>query len=317
MRIATAIWCALLLVSGCAAEEEVRLGDKGLATWVAVDAPALGYRAVWGVNEREVIAVGNGGAAEGEAGVWRALKEVPAASYRAIWGRSASEIWIGGDGILLARAPTGWQEQRLFDGDLEVTDYSVLAMGGDQREEYAVVLTGGELLLFANDGSAWRTVYWRGGAPAWPLPQAPSLSVRDGTLLVGGAGDLVRCSLTSELGVALWEATRWPIGEDLPRLASVTGGPGFWAGAGGAHVVVLDDEEEEPALLASPRDARAIASRPDGALFVVGSDGAAACDAEGCAAEASEVKGLVAVWGDELGTVAAGDGGIAVRKSRR
>jgi hypothetical protein len=210
MRIAPATSCALLLAAGCAADEEASLGDKGMATWVAADAPAQSYRAVWGASEREVYAVGDRGAAIGEAGVWREMKEVPAASYRAVWGRSAAEIWLGGDGILLARAPDGWQRQRLFDGDLEIADYSVLALGGDEREEYAVVMTGGELLLLVNDGSAWRTVLWRGGGPAAPLPQEPSLFARDGRVLVGGAGDLVRCALTSELGVALSGATAPP-----------------------------------------------------------------------------------------------------------
>jgi hypothetical protein len=54
--------------------------------------------------------------------------------------------------------------------------------------------------------------------------------------------------------------------------------------------------------------------------FVVGGDGAAACDAAGCAAEESEADGLAAVWADDLGTaVAVGDGVVAVRraKSRR
>jgi len=234
MRIASAIWCAVLLVSGCAAAEEAPFADKGAGEWIAMKGvPELAYRAVWGVNEREMYAVGDGGVAVGDGNAWRLLDDVPAASYRAIWGRSASEIWIGGDGILLARSPTGWRRQAVYDGSLEVVDYSVMALGGDRREEYAIVVSGGERLLLVNDGSAWRTALWRSDLPSWPLPPDPSLFARDGRILVGGAGDLVRCSTTTELGIPMWEAYRWPIGGDLPRMAAVTGGDGFWAGAGG------------------------------------------------------------------------------------
>ena len=203
-------------MAGCAAETEVPFADKGAGEWVAMKGvPEVAYRAVWGVSEREVYAVGDGGVAVGDGEGWRLMVELPAASYRAVWGRSASEIWIGGDGILLARSPTGWQRQAVYDGSLEVVNYSVMALGGDQREEYAIVASGGERLLLVNDGSAWRTALWRGDLPSWPLPPDPSLFVRDGRILVGGAGELVRCSTTTELGIPMWEAYRWPIGGDL------------------------------------------------------------------------------------------------------
>ena len=318
---------ATLVMSGCAAEADPPFADKGLGAWREMKGvPELSYRAVWGVSRREVYAVGDGGVAVGDGGVavgdeasWRVLDGVPPASYRAVWGRSSSEIWIGGDGVLLARSPTGWQRQLLFDGSLEVTDYSVMALGGDEREEYAVVVTGGERLLLLNDGSAWRTALWRTDLPSWPLPPEPSLAVRDGRVLVGGAGDLVRCSTTTELGVPLWEAYRWPIGGDLPRLAAVTAGPGFWAGAGGAWAVILDDDDEEPVLLdVAGGAARAIHARGAGALFAVG-DTIEACDREGCEVEAeAPAKGLRAAWGDDDGTVlAAGDGVILSRETRR
>lgn len=328
MRIGTATWRAALLTAvgasvvmgGCAAEMEAPFEDKGLGDWREMkDVPGLSYRALWGVNRREVYAAGDGGVALGDGASWRLLEEVPPASYRAVWGRSASEVWIGGDGILLARAPAGWQRQRLFDGSLEVTDYSVMALGGDEGEEYAVVVTGGERLLFLNDGSAWRTALWRTDLADWPLPPEPSLAARDGRVLVGGAGDLVRCWTTTELGVPMWESARWPIGVDLPRLAAVTGGPGFWAGAGGAYAVILDDADDEPVLLdLTGGAARAIHARAAGQLFAVG-DTIEACDRDGCAVEAeSPAKGLRAAWGDGAGTVlAAGDRVILSRETRR
>jgi hypothetical protein len=332
MPKATATRCALLLMtacagSACAVEEEAPFADKGLGDWREMkDAPELVYRALWGVNRREVYAVGDGGVAVGDGGValgdegaWRLLEEVPAASYRAVWGRSSSEVWIGGDRILLARAPTGWQRQVLLDGSFEVTEYSVMALGGDEREEYAIVVTGGERLLFVNDGSAWRTALWRADLPGAPLPPEPSAFVRDGQVLVGGAGDLVRCSTTTELGVPMWEAYRWPIGVDLPRLAAVSGGPGFWAGAGGAWVVLLEDGEEDPLLLeVSGGAARAVHARAAGALFAVG-DTIEACDRAGCAVELeAPAKNLRAAWGDGAGMVlAAGDGVILARESIR
>ena len=327
MRIATATWCALFLMTGCAEEQEEPFDDKGLGEWREMkSAPELSYRAVWGVNRREVYAVGDGGVALGDLGSaagaqdsWRLLEEVPAASYRAVWGRSASEVWIGGDGVMLARGPSGWQRQALFDGSFEVTEYSVMALGGDLREEYAVVVSGGERLLFVNDGSAWRTALWRSDLPSWPLPPEPSMFVRDGQVLVGGAGDLVRCATTSELGIPMWQAYRWPIGVDLPRLAAVTGGPGFWAGAGGAWAVLLEDGEDEPVLLAvAGGTARAVLARSAGALFAVG-DTIEACDREGCVVEeAAAGKNLRAAWGDGAGTVlAAGDGVILARETIR
>jgi len=317
MRIASAIWCAVLLVSGCAAAEEAPFADKGAGEWIAMKGvPELAYRAVWGVNEREMYAVGDGGVAVGDGNAWRLLDDVPAASYRAIWGRSASEIWIGGDGILLARSPTGWRRQAVYDGSLEVVDYSVMALGGDRREEYAIVVSGGERLLLVNDGSAWRTALWRSDLPSWPLPPDPSLFARDGRILVGGAGDLVRCSTTTELGIPMWEAYRWPIGGDLPRMAAVTGGDGFWAGAGGAYLAILDDDEEDAHLVTVEGGAaRAIHARSAGALFAVG-DTIEACDRDGCVVEAAAAaKGLRAAWGDGRATVvAAGDGVILERR---
>ena len=328
MRIATASWCAALLIAGCGAlgaagcavEEEAPFADKGLGEWREVKGvPELAYRAVWGLNQQEVYAVGDGGVALGDQDGWRLLEEVPAAGYRAVWGRSASEVWIGGDGVLLARGPGGWQEQALFDGSFEVTEYSVMALGGDEREEYAVVVTGGERLLFLNDGSAWRTALWRADLPNSPLPPEPSMFARDGQVLVGGAGDLVRCSTTTELGIPMWQAYRWPIGGDLPRLASVTGGPGFWAGAGGGWAVLLEDGEEDPILLAvAGGAARAVYARSAGALFAVG-DTIESCDREGCAVEVTAAgKNLRAAWGDGAGMVlAAGDGVILARETIR
>lgn len=309
--------CAVILMAGCAVETEPPFEDKGRGVWVEMKgAPAMSYRAVWGANAREVYSAGDGGVAAWDGIAWRLL-EVPGASYRAIWGRSPSEVWIGGDRILLARSPTGWQQQVLLDGSFEVTDYSVMSLGGDEREEYAVVVTGGERLLFLNDGSAWRTALWRTDLAGWPLPPEPSLFARDGQVLVGGAGDLVRCSTSAELGVPLWEAYRWPIGVDLPRLAAVTGGPGFWAGAGGAYAVILDDSDQDPVLLdVAGGAARAIHARSAGALFVVG-DTIEACDRDGCALERvePEPKPLRAIWGDgDRTVVAAGDGVVLQRR---
>jgi len=323
MKIARAVWCAVVLMAGCTpATEEEPFADKGLGVWVAAKgAPAISYRAVWGVNAREVYAVGDGGAAVGGGGTpWQLLETVPPASYRAVWGRSPSEIWMGGDGILLARALSGWQAQTLFDGAIEITDYSVMALGGDSREEYAIVLTGGELLLLVNRGSAWETVSWRDGRPAWPLPREPQLFARESQILVVGAGDAVRCSLVSELGIARWEAHRWPLGVDLPRLAAASGGEDFWAGAGGDYAVVLDDGEEEPTLIAvEGGGARAVHARSAGALFAIG-ETIQACDREGCALETveGEAKGLRAAWGDGDDTVvAAGDGVVLERETGR
>ena len=322
MKIASAVWCAVALMAGCTpATEEEPFADKGAGSWVEMKGvPELSYRAVWGANAREMYAVGDGGVAVGDGDAWRLLDEVPPASYRAIWGRSPSEVWIGGDGILLARTLTGWQQQMLFDGSLEVTEYSVVALGGGALDEYAIVLTGGELLLFGNQGSAWETVWWRDAAgPGWPLPRDPSLFARGSDILVGGAGDTVRCSLVSEYGISRWEAYRWPYGGDLPRLASVTGGDGFWVGAGGAWAVVLDDGEEEPTIIPTEGDAaRAIHARSANELFVVG-DTIEACDRSGCAVEAGvAAKGLRAAWGDGDATVvAAGDGVILERETGR
>ena len=96
----------------------------------------------------------------------------------------------------------------------------------------------------------------------------------------------------------------------------MTGGDGFWAGAGGAYLMILDDDADDPSLVTVEGGAaRAIHARSAGALFAVG-DTIEACDRDGCAVEAeATAKGLRAAWGDGRGTVlAAGDGVILERR---
>jgi hypothetical protein len=313
--------------------DEPAFDDKGLGVWQEVEAPALGYRAIWGASPREIYAVGDGGIAVGDGSSWKLVEGVPAATYRAVWARSSSEIWIGGDGALLARSLTGWQEQVLIHDGLTLTDYSVLALGGGAIDEYAIVMTGGNLLLFINNGAAWETPFWRGAAgPNWPLPGNPSLVARWDGFLLAGDGDLVICTTSNEYGFATWEAYRWPLGLDLPRLRSISGGPGFWAGAGGAYLAVHRDGDEEPTITSRERDAYGISAASANQMFLVGeiieldqpdaisgvtASSIEACDRDGCALELVKPgpRPLRAIWGDGAGTtVAVGDGVIVARQ---
>ena len=341
--VSPAVWCAVALIAGCASPADPPFRDQGRATWVEMPgAPPITYHAVWGASARDVLAVGEGGIARWDGELWRPVDGVPATIYRAVWGRSASEIWIGGDGALLARSLTGWQAQLLFDRDHPITDYSVLALGGDSLREYAIVLTGGKLLLLVNRGSAWETPHWRDAAgPTWPFPQRPSLLAHGQRLLIAGDGDLIECYTSSDLGIPLWEAYRWRYDLDVPPLSSLSGGPDFWVADGGPAIAVERDAELDPELA---RDGRATA-RPLGPhalfasrsnrFFVVGAPIALphpdpisgvstspieACDEDGCALEAVDVRGgdvaLHAVWGDpDEAVIAVGDGLIVERDS--
>jgi hypothetical protein len=326
-----AVSLAVALAAGCTAAAEPPFADKGRAVWTEMPgAPPMTYHAVWGAGAGDVLAAGDGGIAHFDGDAWRPVDGVPATTYRAVWGRSPSEVWIGGDGVLLARSLTGWQAQALFDGSREITDYSVLALGGGSLREYAVVRTGGKLLLLVNQGSAWETPLWRGASgPTLPFLSRPSLVVHGQRLLLAGDGELVEAYTSSDLGVPMWEAHPWRNGQDLPPVSSISGGPGFWVAAGGPSVVVLRDAEYEPEIASSaarPRDARAVFASRANRFFVVGDPVGApasaveACDEDGCVLERVDAAGgpvpLRAIWGDQDGTViAAGDGVIVERVS--
>jgi hypothetical protein len=330
--LAAAITSAL--AAGCLADPGPPFADKGRGVWIEMPgAPAMRYHALWGAGAGDVIAVGDAGIAHWDGEAFRPVGGVPAAIYRAVWGRSPSEVWIGGDGVLLARSLTGWQAQALFDGERPITEYSVLALGGSDAREYAIVQTGGKLLLLENRGSAWETPLWRGGGPA-PFPRPPSLYVSGlgNQLLVAGGGEIDSFSTSSDLGVPAWERAAWPYGVELPPVSLISGGPEFWIAAGGGPDVVTYRSvgDREPVVIAGAarrREVRgAFASRAN-RFFLVGAPAGSApgssieaCDEEGCALERVDVGDgapeLFAVWGDPDGAViAAGDGLIVERTS--
>lgn len=338
-----AVCCAVALIAGCSSVEEPPFDDKGRAVWVEMPgAPQMSYHAVWGADAGDVLAVGEGGVAHFDGNTWHLVDGVPGTIYRAAWGRSASEVWIGGDGALLARSLTGWQAQLLFDGAHPITEYSVLAFGGDELHEYAIVMTGGKLLLLVNRGSAWETPHWRGtSGPTHPLPQRPSLLAHGARLLVAGDGELVEAFTSSDLGVPMWEAHTWGYGRDVPPVSSISGGPGFWVAAGARDVIVQRDEELEPELASDARtvlrrrDPRGLFASRANRFFVVGdplelasadprsgisASPVEACDESGCALERVDVGDgripLRAVWGDDAEVViAVGDGIIVEREA--
>lgn len=314
--------------------------DKGLGQWVempgVVPTPCL---AVWGASAGEIYAVGDGVSLfDGKS--WQPIEGIPATTYRAVWGRSAEQLWIGGDDVLLARTPAGWQEQELRDGMVAIEHYSVLALSGNQRSEYALVNTGGKVLLLENQGSAWATSFWYlSDGPTRPLPQAPSLLARGWELLVAGGDHLIRCSQTDTLGVPAWEAYRWSsyasVDVDPPPVRAIAGDSRFFAAAGADVAVYRDDsgelrvlEDDREACL--PRDAAAIAAVTANQLYVVGrsirlagpdpvsgvtESPVEACDAAGCALERVppdyEGRTLQAVWADGRATVVAvGEGAL-------
>jgi hypothetical protein len=330
-----AVLCALAFVTGCVIEDDPPFRDKGQVVWVEMaGAPQMAYHGVWGSDARDVLAVGDGGIARFDGEVWRLIEGVPSTPYRAVWGRSALEVWIGGDDALLARSLTGWQAQMLFDGTHPITEYSVLALGGNDAHEYAVVMTGGKLLMLVNRGSAWETL-WRGANEApRPVPQRPSLHVHGDRLLVAGAGTLVEYFMTSSLGVPMWESRLWRYGDGVPPLSVISGGADFWIAAGGPAVVVQRDRDFDPASArnaAAARDVLGIFASRANRFFLIGEPVAQrggtrsagitspveACDNDGCVLERVDTRSAVtlrAVWGDADGVViAVGDGSIVVR----
>jgi len=335
MRIVHLV-CATSLLFGCeTVAEDPPFADKGLGQWVEMPGVLpTPCAAVWGASAGEIYAVGNGVSVfDGEQ--WEAVADIPVSTYRAVWGRSAEQMWIGGDDVLLARTPAGWQQQELRDGMVPIEHYSVLALSGNSVDEYALVNTGGKVLLLENEGSAWATPLWYGGdGPARPFPQAPSLLARGSELLVAGDDDLLRCSRTNELGVPAWEMYRWSsyVSADvsIPPLRAIAGDSRFFAAAGGADVVVYRDELGELQEIGKgleaclSRDAAGIAAVTANQLYVVGrsirlaspdllsgvtTSPVEACDADGCALEpvpaAYEETALAAVWADGRATVVA------------
>lgn len=324
------------LLSGACEVADTPFHDKGEGTWLAMlDIPDIDYRAMWGASADDVYAVGTGGFAHHDGVAWQRVNDVPDVDYRAVWGRSSERVWIGGDNVLLARSLTGWQEQSLWHGDFEIVEYSVLALAGDSRREYALILTGGQVLMLINEGALWETPYWRGGSgPGQSLPLAPHVVPRYGQLLVGGDGELV----TMRKSDLLWEAYRWSAGDELPALTAMAGELDFFVAAGAGRLFIyrvatgeIEILSEDRSLLQSVADLFAIGpdrffavgtsthlDRPDPASGVQMSS-IAACDATGCALESIEAgyesAALQAVWGDGAGTVmAAGDGAIFVRQ---
>lgn len=335
MRNAIGLFLGALMLGGCAAPDEP-LVDKGRGRWVAMDAPSLAYRAVWGASASDVVAVGDGGIARFDGESWSPAEDVPDTVYRAVWGRSSGEVWVGGDGALLARMLGGWQEQALWHRGVLVEDYSVVALSGSARGEFAIVQTGGVMLLFRNEGAFWSTLYWNGGnAPR--LPQGPALIDRGWSVLVAGDGDLVECR-RDEIG--LWSATRWTGADDLPHLAALSGGWNFWSGAGGANVAMYRVDTGETVVLEDDRPARArrdahgVAALAPHHAYVAGqpiellapdpisgvlTSPIEACDQDGCALEAVpapyHTAGLRAVWATSDGTAfAVGPKGILRRQ---
>jgi hypothetical protein len=302
------------MIAGCLPADPP-FSDKGRGVWIELPgAPAMTYRAIGGAERHELFAVGDGGIARFDGETWHLVDGVPATTYRAIWGRSAAEVWIGGDNALLARSLTGWQAQALFDGPHPITEYAVLALGGDAAHEYAIVMTGGTLLLLTNSGSVWETPYWRSGdGPTSPFPQQPSLLVHGGGLLVAGAGGLVTYRTTTDLGVPMWEGYR---AADVPPLHVISGGPGFWVAAGGSSVVIQRDAEDSTAI-AGPRDPRAIVASRANRFFLAGESTIEACDEAGCVPERVEAAHLPlhALWGDDSAVIAVGDGVIVERRA--
>jgi hypothetical protein len=344
MRLPSAVAWTVALVTGCVtAPVDPPFSDKGRGVWVEMPgAPPMTYRAVWGAGARDVYAAGDGGIAHFDGEAWRPIDGVPVTTYRAAWGRSSSEVWIGGDGALLARSLTGWQAQLLFDGARPITEYSVLALGGDERREYAIVLTGGKRLLLVNEGSAWETPRWRDASgPNRPVPQQPSLLARGWDLLVAGDSGLVEYDRSSDLGVEMWEGHEygyWQEGDwrQLLPLASISGGPGFWVAAGGTNIAVMRDLDSEPRVAldaARPRDARGLFASRANRVFLVGEpvrlpvaelrsgvsvSPVEACDEDGCTLERVDAAGgeapLHAIWGDTDGTVIAVGVGLIVQR---
>ena len=331
--VSCVVGCAL---GGCLGDDPPRFADKGQGVWVEVPAtPALTYRAVWGVHAADVFAVGEG-AAHFDGRAWTTL-ELPVATYRAIWGRSGDQIWIGGDNILLARTLTGWQPQQVFDHGQPITEFSVLAVEGDAYGEYAVIRTGGQLLLVINQGSVWETPYWRSGS-ALPFATQPSLHASGGGLVIAGDGTLHDVLTSTDLGVPLWESR--PYFYDVADGVTVLGGAnGEYVAAGPDRVVFRFGIEDPIAVfetreLTVQRNPHGLSMR-NGQAFVVGdqlqlatrarsttavaASPIEACDVDGCALERiAEDRGasLQAVWGDGNGrAVAVGDGWIVHRTS--
>lgn len=328
--------CALV-ASGCDLADD-SFADKGAGTWLAMlEVPDIDYRAIHGVAADDVYAVGAGGIAHYDGDRWQRVSDAPDVEYRAVWARSSSQVWIGGDGVLLARSLTGWQEQTLWHDGLEIVDYSVLALVGDARQEYAIVMTGGKLLLLINEGAAWDTPYWRGGnGPGRPLPLEPSAIWYYGKLLVAGDADLVECREDEWQ----WESYRRPGASELPALTGLSGGVEHWVAASRTQLFVHRAADDELLVLDEDREVvqpRAIAdvfAPSAGRIFVIGGpvhlrtpddhsgvlhSPVEACDLSGCALEAIEAgyegTALRALWGDGLGTVmAAGDGVILARQ---
>lgn len=317
--------CALL--GGCISDDQPRFADKGQGVWVEVpETPASRYRAVWGVHASDVFAVGDG-AAHFDGRAWTTL-ELPVATYRAIWGASGDQIWIGGDNILLARTLTGWQQQLVFDHGQPVTEFSVLSIAGG----YAVIRTGGQLLLVVNQGSAWETPYWRSGS-ALPFAVQPTLHVGY-SMVFAGDGELHDLRTSTDLGVPLLESL--PYFYDGGEGITVVGGDdGQYVAAGPDHVLfrfgldepitVVDDRGRNPhgvsmrngqAFVVGEQLELAARARSNSA---VGSSPIEACDVDGCALERiAEDRGaaLQAVWSDGNGqAIAVGDGWIVHRTS--
>lgn len=321
----------VLLVGACGFPDEP-LEDKGQGVWQRMAAPDLAYRAVWGASERDVLAVGDDGVAHFDGEAWE-LVDAPAAVYRAVWGRSATEVWIGGDGVLLARAYDGsWQPQSLWHDGVELTDYSVVALSGSASSELALVHTGGVMLLFRNEGAFWSTVYWQAGLEP-RLPQTPALLHRDFSVLVGGDDDLVDLTVDE---VGLWSSTTWIDAGEVPRLAALSGGWDFWAGAGGATVVLYRLDSGETLVFhdeLARRDARGVAALGPHQAYVVGRpialpgpdavSGAVtspveACDLDGCALEQVDAPyqaaTLEAVWVSDTGAAFAAGPKVILRR---
>ncbi|HEY4180087.1 MAG TPA: hypothetical protein VGM90_24765 [Kofleriaceae bacterium] len=266
--------CALLV--GCT-DATTFFPDKGTGTWVAMDGtPALGYRAIWSDVADDVYAVGTGGAAHYDGSQWETLNALGPTTYRAVWGRSERQVWIGGDDAMFTRAVMGWEPQQLSDDGEPITHYSVLDIQGDDQHEYALVQSGGQVLLFMNHGTTWETLYW---SSTKRLPLDGRLVVlRDGSLLVAGDGAMVLC--TPQRDLPLWDAvdaSGWYSQPVLPVLRGLSGGAGFWAGAGRDAVVIQDDDNDDFTLLVDQRDAIAPRSANDlyatssSRMFVVGS----------------------------------------------
>ena len=323
MRRAAALLCALCLPACDPADAPMT--DKGLGTWVAMpgELPA-GATAVWGVSKTQVYAVGAGGASRYDGDAWRRLDGVPDGSYRAVWGRSSAQVWLGGDDVLLALTPSGWQPQPLLDWGVAIDHYSVLALAGDAYGEYALVNVGGQTLLLQNDGSAWQTPLWASG---YPLPTSPGLLATPFRLLAAGDEGVIECATTGELGVTAWDAYPFLATRDLRALRAISGTTDYFAVAGGSRVAFYRDDTAEVVVLGDDRpldrrrDALAVYAPAQGQAFVagrsLGTSPIEACDTTGCALEkvpaGSEGMTVRALWGDGCGTVIA-VGDVALRR---